>query len=303
MASAPNTGMDGCSGFEPDCLLTDSSNNVSNRISYDNMNFFRRLSLRGEREEAEEVEAFLLPRKGQGTAFGKFCHVDAISGQATDPSLREGARLSAHPFAGIAQGAAAVAEAKALKPRPSQRIGQAENGRIVLPTNLRYFRLVLVASDLENIFQDQRSRILSQAACRLLNRTAIRRTGVVGIIFSAAIFFAEGAKARLDDDLIGRKDCRLKAGILCKCKQLCIRHQITSLSDKKLRRPINSGSSQPFFCTQNLPHPVLAEYGLLKSGSSPGLRIDSSAQPSQVAPMTDFRQNAEPPRIQWRYRS
>jgi len=73
--------------------------------------------------------------------------------------------------------------------------------------------------------------------------------------------------------------------------------------NKKLQQPCK-GPLQPFFRNKKSQNPYLqAPVVLPHSSSSPDLRIRSTHQPSQLSPMTDFRQQWVPPRLQWRYRS
>ena len=75
-----------------------------------------------------------------------------------------------------------------------------------------------------------------------------------------------------------------------------------TVTAKKLQQPYKE-SLQPFFRNKKPQNPYLQILVFSPHlSSSSDLRILSSTQPSQISPMTDFRQMWVPPRIQWRYR-
>jgi len=61
------------------------------------------------------------------------------------------------------------------------------------------------------------------------------------------------------------------------------------MRNKKLQQPINE-PLQPFFRNKKPQAPYLQTLVLPRLSSSSDLRIQSATQPSQIAPMTDFRQ-------------
>ena len=90
------------------------------------------------------------------------------------------------PLTRVTQGTTAITQAKALDTLLLKHIGKAENSCVVGLLGLLDPFLVVIAADLPNGLQHQRPLAGSQSFLHLLHCPAIRRTGIVGIVFAAS---------------------------------------------------------------------------------------------------------------------
>ena len=142
-------------------------------------------------KHTEKEQFFRNPGKFQAAFFCQLGHIDAVGRHTADLLLRMGAGFIVDSLTGVAQGATAITQAKAIDTFLAKSFCKTKNGSIVSLLGLLDFVLVVVAADLPNGLEHQRTLTGFQPLLHLLYCTAVRRTGIVGIVFAAKVVLTE----------------------------------------------------------------------------------------------------------------
>jgi len=81
-------------------------------------------------DQAEQMHFLIGPGEGQFTLPRQLSHIDTISRHTADSFFREHTGRTLHLLTGIAQGAATIAQAKALHACPAKLIHQLQHGSV-----------------------------------------------------------------------------------------------------------------------------------------------------------------------------
>ena len=141
-------------------------------------------------DHTKQMQSVRRPCKWQLTAAGKFCDIHTIGRETADSQIRVGAGKIVDTLAWITQRTTVVAGAKSGIAVVTDFFHQTEGSCVVCSLCVQDCFFIFIAVDLPKRLNDHNLVFCKDICMQFFYGSAIRRTGIIGIVTSAAIFFA-----------------------------------------------------------------------------------------------------------------